>query len=88
MDRNTVINLASWAGFDIIEPDEYHDIPEIADSGNKWITLRILRLAELIVAKEREECKKACEQVYAEGLGFDEITVEYCVAAILERNNQ
>lgn len=51
MDRNTIINLASWAGFDIIEPDEYHDIPEIADSGNKWITLRILRLDELIVAK-------------------------------------
>lgn len=42
----------------------------------------------LVVAKEREECKKACEQVYAEGLDFDEITIEHCIAAILERNNQ
>ena len=42
--REEVIDLASTAGFDIQEADEWIAEAQVVDSGNLWITERIERL--------------------------------------------
>jgi hypothetical protein len=51
MNREKIIQLASDAGFDIDDPDEYHDKWEIVDNGNYWITDQIESLCHTV---ERE----------------------------------
>ena len=57
MTREKIISLASDAGFDIDEANEYHAEDQVKDSGNNWITHRLESFYRAVL----EEAAKACE---------------------------
>jgi len=61
MSRETIIQMAREAGFDLPTDGDDFDYPQ-----------EIERLVHLAVAKEREECAKVCEEAVAEFGGIAE----------------
>jgi hypothetical protein len=65
MTKDEIISLADDAGFSTLD-DEYGGI-QVIDSGNRWITDRILEFAQLIenatLEKAATECMRLCHVI-------------------------
>lgn len=73
MNRETIIQMAREAGFDLPTDGDDFDYPQ-----------EIERLIHLATAKEREECAKVCERIDLEYEGED-VHATWCAAAIRAR---
>ena len=81
MSREKIISLASDAGFDIDEANEYHELDEIVDSANLWITSRIERF---YLAAQREAFEAAAKLCDNNACDYTREGAEVCAAAIRE----
>jgi hypothetical protein len=61
MTKDEIISLADDAGFSTLD-DEYGGI-QVIDSGNRWITDRILEFAQLIENATLEKAAIECEEM-------------------------
>lgn len=74
MNRETIIQMAREAGFDLPTDGDDFDYPQ-----------EIERLIHLATAKEREECAKVCESRYMGDNNREDMEAQRCAAAIRAR---
>ena len=85
MTREKIISLASDAGFDIDEANEYHAEDQVKDSGNNWITPRLEAFYHAAQAEAFEAAASRCDEQYPYSVHHtDQLAAKNCAAAIRE----
>ncbi len=74
MNRETIIQIAREAGFDLPTDGDCFDYP-----------LELERFYALAVTKEREDCAKVCESRYMGDNNREDMEARQCAAAIRAR---